>query len=145
MFGNPSRAVEAVTPRLENVPNRESAITSGQRSAAHEEQYSAPTHTMRGLPSGFVSSRADSLAGCVALPRPTWPNGWRATEVTADTSDFGAGDAPVGSICVAAAARASLKSAAVAGWNLTDRGVLRGCAMSRSSASLDNVPVKRFP
>ncbi len=42
VLGKTSVADEVVSPSPENVPNRESAITKGHRSAAQKGQYSAP-------------------------------------------------------------------------------------------------------
>ena len=42
VFGNSSADAECVVPRLLNVPKRDSATVTGQRSAAQNGQYSAP-------------------------------------------------------------------------------------------------------
>jgi len=53
--GNSSESEECVPDRFENVPKRDSATASAQRSAAQNGQYSAPTYVISGLP--FAPSR----------------------------------------------------------------------------------------
>src|SRR5580700_58867 len=69
-----SVAEDVVTPRCDQVPNRESATTSAQRSAAQNGQDSSLTKTMAGLPPAVSGAPAATTDG-PALARARTPAG----------------------------------------------------------------------
>src|SRR3954447_11982118 len=71
VLGKTSFGVDAVWPSPVKVPNRARAATTDQRSAAQNGQYSAPTYTMRGLPSAASGADVIALGSVLTLPTPT--------------------------------------------------------------------------
>ena len=64
MSGNSSESDECVPDRFSNVPNRDSATATAQRSAAQKGQYSAPMYVISGLPSApFAVAPFPTLVG----------------------------------------------------------------------------------
>ena len=84
--GYTSSLADVVFPRPDQVPNRDRATTTGQRCAAQNGQYSAPTYSTFGFPSA-VSAGASTVRGTACtLPGPTSSSTFAGTLVTALTT-----------------------------------------------------------